>query len=826
MVDDIVLDKTERQMRQMQRVKIKKGDRVGAAATNWYAEDHKKTLRFPILYGSVISCSEFSAYVYWDLDEEASNLPIDKLTILDPNEAEVYQDIEDLDEDTALAPKRLHPALRSVVHASGLSSSDSDQDQQFSKPQIRLIPQIKIINATKKEKNKIINKNDATGIQRIGEDMDMLVTGDEQPSSSTTRSTSRIPKRAAKAVIKKVAPQRQKKRRVTLNPKKRGKNAKVTDKPLYNDQTGFAFTSSESDLESSSDGSDGMSILSDEEDPSVTSSSLPSVIVSEESQTKRKVPKTAEEKKQMRLQAEKDFGWANGGRLIDARGGASSGYGPKLKGFDSTNQSPMNYFCHFFPFRYLRESILPLTNAKGKRIFGSDWKNDVTVGEFCIWIGIRFAQCYIKLPEINDYWTTVNHGVFPGLNMGQFMSKKRFWQINAALQVHPNNDEEEQVLGFIEVLNTTFQEALTPGDCLTIDESMISSRHKNLKGKKKIKRKPRPIGTEIKNLADSRSKINLVLEKNENKDIMACKEGVDEHGATTACTLRLTTPYHGSGRVVFGDSWFGSIKTAVELKKVGLHSTLMVKTAHKKFPKELFVAEGPVTKGETKFMFQESEGLIAAKYQDKKLKQLVSTFATSLPGNPRLKKSRRTGEVQSIPRPKIFADYCEYAGAIDNFNHYRTGGTALEDSWKTLSPFLRQLGGLLGFVETNAYVASKFFGNSLLDHGLFRRELANFLLTNKLDAPTRICLRRPLKNLVPVTHKLERMTEQTKGKCFVCSNIGAVRVELTTVWYCICCPKKPLCSPTTGRSCFTDHAQTGKFPPKVYRKQAKNSTQI
>ena len=235
-----------------------------------------------------------------------------------------------------------------------------------------------------------------------------------------------------------------------------------------------------------------------------------------------------------------------------------------------------------------------------------------------------------------------------------------------------------------------------------------------MKGKKKIQRKPRPIGVEIKNLADSRSKINLVLEKSEDKEAMADKKWVSEHGATTACTLRLTFPYHGTGRVVFADSWFGSVKTAIELKKVGLFSTLMVKTAHKNFPKELFAAEGTVECGKTKYLIQKSEGLLAARYQDKKEKQLVSTFATTLEGPPKVKKSRRTGEIRTTPRPKIFSDYCEHAGAIDIYNHSRTGGTALEDSWKTLSSFLRQIAGLIGFVETNAYVASKFFGDKTL----------------------------------------------------------------------------------------------------------------
>ena len=38
------------------------------------------------------------------------------------------------------------------------------------------------------------------------------------------------------------------------------------------------------------------------------------------------------------------------------------------------------------------------------------------------------------------------------------------------------------------------------------------------------------------------------------------KDRVREYGATTATILCLTQPYHGSGRCIIADSWFGSHK--------------------------------------------------------------------------------------------------------------------------------------------------------------------------------------------------------------------------------------------------------------------------
>ena len=41
-------------------------------------------------------------------------------------------------------------------------------------------------------------------------------------------------------------------------------------------------------------------------------------------------------------------------------------------------------------------------------------------------------------------------------------------------------------------------------------------------------------------------------------------------GAGTATTLWLSEPWHGSGGIACGDSWFASLKTAVRLRQRGV----------------------------------------------------------------------------------------------------------------------------------------------------------------------------------------------------------------------------------------------------------------
>ncbi len=56
-------------------------------------------------------------------------------------------------------------------------------------------------------------------------------------------------------------------------------------------------------------------------------------------------------------------------------------------------------------------------------------------------------------------------------------------------------------------------------------------------------------------------------------------------------SLRLTEPYHGTGRFVVGDSYFGSVTTALVLRSVGLYSSFIIKQAHKHSPKTRLLEE-------------------------------------------------------------------------------------------------------------------------------------------------------------------------------------------------------------------------------------------
>ena len=144
-----------------------------------------------------------------------------------------------------------------------------------------------------------------------------------------------------------------------------------------------------------------------------------------------------------------------------------------------------------------------------------------------------------------------------------------------------------QILDFTDAANSSFKTAIIAGNILVLYESIVKSFHKGLKEKMKIIRKLRPIGNEFKIVCDEYTQIVLHFELHEGDQYMQNKEFVNYFGATTATCLRLNNRWKGSGRVVVADSWFGSVNSAIEPSNINSLHSMLVKAAHKIYPKNL-----------------------------------------------------------------------------------------------------------------------------------------------------------------------------------------------------------------------------------------------
>lgn len=91
----------------------------------------------------------------------------------------------------------------------------------------------------------------------------------------------------------------------------------------------------------------------------------------------------------------------------------------------------------------------------------------------------------------------------------------------------------------------------------------------------------------LQNACDSSSSIMLALEMTESKEAMVGKKYNDQMSHGAAITLRLCEimGIQGTRRTIYGDSFFSSLDTAIQLSANGLHFSGIVKTAHAGYPK-------------------------------------------------------------------------------------------------------------------------------------------------------------------------------------------------------------------------------------------------
>ena len=256
------------------------------------------------------------------------------------------------------------------------------------------------------------------------------------------------------------------------------------------------------------------------------------------------------------------------------------------------------------------------------------------------------------------------------------------------------------------------------------------------------------------------------------------------------------------------------------MKVNGLHSILIVKTAHSRYPLLMF-EQLVIERGEWESMLGNVDAvdLMAVKFVDLQPKQFISTCSVATCGPPRITKHHGV-----IPRPKVAFEYLQFAAGIDIHNHLRTGSAGFEDVWLTKSPQHRQFTGIVGFLFTNAYQASKYFGDKSISHCAFKMDLSNrivcfqdynsVVLRRSLPATatetTKDASSHELASLAPIGVKKQKL-------CFYCQHGNEEALKTKTSFYCVTCGiTYPICSPVARRNCWRLHVTHG-MPDKKRR---------
>jgi hypothetical protein len=155
-----------------------------------------------------------------------------------------------------------------------------------------------------------------------------------------------------------------------------------------------------------------------------------------------------------------------------------------------------------------------------------------------------------QFKEGTDLWATKTVGLMPPPDFGRHLSRDKFKRIirywsrglkaeRDRLRLNPWAQVDSWVKGY----NEARLREVRPGTLLTPDEMMLEWKGKagygGLPHLSFIKRKPQPLGTEMKSICEGTMGICLHIEIQKGKVRMARKKWANTYGATTGCTLRL-----------------------------------------------------------------------------------------------------------------------------------------------------------------------------------------------------------------------------------------------------------------------------------------------
>ena len=504
-------------------------------------------------------------------------------------------------------------------------------------------------------------------------------------------------------------------------------------------------------------------------------------------------------------------------------------YKPKINAGGLHLPSMMSIFLVLLPPKWV-DDILKYTNA---HFDDSDAVNKkLDKGELLRFMGYMILLTLQDYLPLDKMWAKQSPAgtSAPPPQFGRFgMSQNRFFTIKSRLRFGPeDNDSLEAnewcfVEGLVDAFNEHTKEVIIPGWLLATDESMFAWRGKVGKRDRMkcphrmfVRRKPEPLGVELKNTADALMGVILFMEIVKGKAEVVKPKFYDKqrNPATAATTMRLAENWFGTGRVVAGDSWFASVRTCEQMLLNGLHFIGDVKTASSRYPTDDIFADTAAENGSWATMTStleihgDEKPIFACTHRrGESIHGFVGTCGTSLPGKAlnvyfEDDEERAMGDIaeHEITRKaaSIHNDFTLAQPAIDRHNRYRQAILAMEKRFVTNNFSFRFFTSMLGTLIVNVFMAHKYLNDPLAD---FRTELdklgialVNNVFINACPSPAagisppKACTAKSPPNSECVDHHLVSLRSIVgenvwkKGmqrRCVICN--------ADTVWACMEC---------------------------------------
>lgn len=493
-------------------------------------------------------------------------------------------------------------------------------------------------------------------------------------------------------------------------------------------------------------------------------------------------------------------------------------------------------FIMFLPRTFIENVVLVESN---KHIEGQP----ITFGEFLQFVGMWLYMSTTAGFRRSDWFSHKKIDRWDGapFRFNDIMSGNRFEAIISALTFTaapqpPYRDKFYEVRDIIKAWNENMKAVFSPSWVSCLDESMSKWTSKwTCPGFMFVPRKPWPMGNEYHSICCALSGIMYWIELVEGRDAPP-ERGVPEYssrGKTVGLMLRMCQSIFHTGKLVVLDSGFCVLKGIVELMKVGVFASALIKK-RRYWPKDVdgdAIAMHFATKdvGEAAAWPGELEGicfqLLCMKEPDYVM-SLMTTYGTTspTPGQKETKRYYKNSQNEMVSKsfqyPEVIGNHYSYRGCVDDHNNKRQdGGTkqglALESTWSTYRWPIRVFSFILAISEVNAYLAWTYFKLERLEFLNFRKLLAQALIYNRyVEKDAAVEVRRGRKRrvvdheLLKAPHHARRWTgtewdlsAKNKYQQYICSGIGC-KSQVRT--YCKCNPGTWICA-----SCVLNHVADG-----------------
>ncbi|XP_063613725.1 piggyBac transposable element-derived protein 3-like [Penaeus indicus] len=279
---------------------------------------------------------------------------------------------------------------------------------------------------------------------------------------------------------------------------------------------------------------------------------------------------------------------------------------------ENSYSSALHAFLQFFDEDTI-SNIVYQTNLysvqKGRAI-------SLSKDEFYVFLGINIVMGYHKLPGLHHYWATAEDlGVRPireAMARDRFMSILSKLHLNDNSKMNPNNkDKLYKLRPLIENLNRIFLDIRSPGEQLSVDESMIRFKgrcsFKQYNPMKAIKR-----GYKMWCLADNAGyifKFDIYTGKGGDTEPNLRKE----YGLGGEVVLKLTDHLRGKNHKVFFDNFFTSFALLEVLQSFRIQACGTIRPTRKDFP--CLAGDKELKRGDFDYR-STPNGIIAYKWKD------------------------------------------------------------------------------------------------------------------------------------------------------------------------------------------------------------------